>query len=948
MQTVSYTYISGDIFHYGHLRLLEEAKKVADYHICGLLSDKLCLDWNGNLVMKYEERVAILKALSCVDEIIEQPIIDPTRNLKEIHKRFSGAKIILFQGHQDWKGMPGSIFVKSIGGDVIKPEYYPRLTRSFIQNELNKSNKSTKFDIESYILGDISFFSLHDSTKANTLASLKPKLKKSFIEKIYVFTKSQWDQSSSRVLKQIRDNFKNKIVVRSSSLLEDSQYSSYAGFFHSELDVDPQDKEHVFDAVSKVISSYSKHEGNSHKDQVLVQSQTSDVAISGVVFTRDIQNRAPYYLINYNISSKTDSVTSGLACNKIEILRNVKTNELSSPWRTLLESVKEIEGLLHNLALDIEFAIKESGEVIIFQIRPLAANQKYVDTPDNKIFDSVENIIRQYVSCSKNGILDSSYSLSDMSFWNPAEIIGDRPDNLSYSIYQHLILNNAWNKGLVPLGYRKIDRPLMVRLGNKPYIEVETSFAALLPSGLEDALAEKLIRFYREKLQNNPELHDKVEFDIVHSCFSPGSNEKLIELRKVLSPSEFAKFRNSLIHLTQNIFDNYEGIVEKDLISLKTLTERRKQKTQEQGSLTLKEKISLVLELLQDAIELGTPQFARIARMAFIGHQYLKEFVSRGVITDNDADLLVSTIRTVASKLNDDYSRVVENQLSIDEFLSSYGHLRPGTYDITKLPYIKNPDYFKINHTKIKSAIYSPVISSVDFSEISNRIDLFTGNFEVSISSEQLLKFIRETTKYRESFKFEFTMNLSSALEILVEVGEQLGFDRKGLSCLSVESLKGISSSSIEDIINLWKTQTEGRKIIEEIFSYLEMPPLVFDQHDFKVLNSNYVSPNFISNKIITGEIVDIESLGADDYDMVSERIVLLENADPGYDWIFSKNIAGLITRYGGAASHMAIRCAEFNIPAAIGCGETKYKEILNRNIVHMDCAKKVLTTIRQ
>ena len=36
----------------------------------------------------------------------------------------------------------------------------------------------------------------------------------------------------------------------------------------------------------------------------------------------------------------------------------------------------------------------------------------------------------------------------------------------------------------------------------------------------------------------------------------------------------------------------------------------------------------------------------------------------------------------------------------------------------------------------------------------------------------------------------------------------------------------------------------------------------------------------------------------------------------------FFKNISGLITKNGGVNSHMAIRCQELNIPAAIGIGE--------------------------
>lgn len=66
-------------------------------------------------------------------------------------------------------------------------------------------------------------------------------------------------------------------------------------------------------------------------------------------------------------------------------------------------------------------------------------------------------------------------------------------------------------------------------------------------------------------------------------------------------------------------------------------------------------------------------------------------------------------------------------------------------------------------------------------------------------------------------------------------------------------------------------------------------------------------------------------------------KIVLLEKADPGFDWIFAQGIAGLITCYGGAASHMTIRCAEFGVPAAIGCGKKIYAYVSSLNRVCLD-----------
>jgi phosphoenolpyruvate-protein kinase (PTS system EI component) len=68
---------------------------------------------------------------------------------------------------------------------------------------------------------------------------------------------------------------------------------------------------------------------------------------------------------------------------------------------------------------------------------------------------------------------------------------------------------------------------------------------------------------------------------------------------------------------------------------------------------------------------------------------------------------------------------------------------------------------------------------------------------------------------------------------------------------------------------------------------------------------------------------------------------VLIENADPGFDWLFNLNIKGLITRFGGANSHMAIRCNELDIPAAIGVGDKIFYDLKNANHVLLDCVLK-------
>ena len=50
---------------------------------------------------------------------------------------------------------------------------------------------------------------------------------------------------------------------------------------------------------------------------------------------------------------------------------------------------------------------------------------------------------------------------------------------------------------------------------------------------------------------------------------------------------------------------------------------------------------------------------------------------------------------------------------------------------------------------------------------------------------------------------------------------------------------------------------------------------------------------------------------------------------------------------YGGANSHMAIRAAEFGLPAAIGVGEQLYKNCCNAKIIELDAAGETIRVIQ-
>lgn len=64
-----------DLLHYGHIRFLEEAKKLGDHLVVALESDENVrrMKGDGRPIHNQQQRKAMLEALTCVDEVIALP-----------------------------------------------------------------------------------------------------------------------------------------------------------------------------------------------------------------------------------------------------------------------------------------------------------------------------------------------------------------------------------------------------------------------------------------------------------------------------------------------------------------------------------------------------------------------------------------------------------------------------------------------------------------------------------------------------------------------------------------------------------------------------------------------------------------------------------------------------------------------------------------------------------
>tara|TARA_B000000557_G_C20780179_1_gene446148 strand:- start:773 stop:1168 length:396 start_codon:yes stop_codon:yes gene_type:complete len=126
------TFGTFDVFHIGHVSILERAKSYGDYLIVGVSSDDLNLSKKGRKpIYSEKDRKKIIKSLSCVDEVFSETSLE----LKRQYINDFNADILIMG--DDWKGKFDNHM------DQCEVIYLPR-TPSISTKEIIEVVKSTE------------------------------------------------------------------------------------------------------------------------------------------------------------------------------------------------------------------------------------------------------------------------------------------------------------------------------------------------------------------------------------------------------------------------------------------------------------------------------------------------------------------------------------------------------------------------------------------------------------------------------------------------------------------------------------------------------------------------------------------------------------------------------------------------------------------------------------
>ncbi|TCO43242.1 pyruvate phosphate dikinase-like enzyme [Dokdonella fugitiva] len=725
--------------------------------------------------------------------------------------------------------------------------------------------------------------------KRAMLEWLRPRLRSSRVPEGIGVAHMAWRAARGESLRAIAQRFGNALLaVRSDAAGEDATAGADAGRYRSVLGVVADDADAVARAIDAVFASYA--EAGRH-DEAFVQRQVTALQHACVAFTHALPDAAPYYVVSLAGGRRTDAVTRGDAdVDTWYVARDrAATVELPDAVRTCLDAVCEVERIAALQACEIELVIDAWGVAWLLQARalPCAQHAGHAAIAARRTVEAA--LAREAVPPL----------LGMMPDWNPAELLGEHPRPLARTLFDRLVTRRAWAIGRAALGHAAGARPLLRFHAGRPYVDVRTSFRSLLPVALDADLGARLVESACARLRAHPHLHDKVEFDVVPAALRFGFEAWFATRHAGFDAADVAAVAAALREPLRRALDHARTM------RLRSGFER---------DLGLREPAhepALLAHWLA-RVELRTAaRFAEAARQAFVLEALMRSAVEQQLLDGG----ILQRLRAAATA-----DRVGDGD---DD------HVRAGTFEISapaRREWTGGP-------RRPARAMPAPMPTARD----APRLDAALAGLGITIAPAALFAHYAAVLRTRELGKFALARAVSLGLDALGARAHACGVARDDAGWLELDAL--LDPSAEPRVLHGAIEAARRRHAVEAAVAM----PLLIDGHCLGVVHHAAGQPNYVGHGRVHGHIARVDATTLPQH-VPPGSIIAIASADPGYDWIFMREPAALLTAFGGPNSHMAIRCAAAGVPALLGVGPEAFRRMADAATLAIDFEARTWT----
>ena len=715
------------------------------------------------------------------------------------------------------------------------------------------------------------------ASKAELLHAIAPRLRHARAPFGCIVGRQRWRDARDATLAEFRHGLQGRsAAVRSSHPQEDRVGRSQAGRFLTLLDVEG---EAIGEAVDAVFASYGEP---GVADQVLLQHSLGPVEAALVACNRAPPDGADYVSVSIAHGKSTRAVTDGSAASDTWYLApDVAPGELPAPVAAALAVVREVEAHMPR-GVDFELELAWTHSCIwLLQVRPIRLPTRGDEATGRAMREVVGATLRTH---GAHGVS----LLGLMPDWNPAELLGEHPRPLGLSLFESLIADDAWWRARRMLGYARPVRPrLLCPLAGRPYVDVAASLSSLIPQGVPSALAGRLLERWIRHLAGQRHLHDRIEFDVAVTVSEFDLDARLRSAG--FDASDAALIAHALKPTTLRCLER------RRLAKLLTGFDTAGVGLRRWRAASLRVRV----EAARD--NLAVP-FATAARCDFAAQALLHSAVRRGALASERLDALLRSVGSTAGALG---AGAVLRRCR--------DNARAGTFDI-----------LAPRHREL-----APGPPAADVAERGERfalrahegrgLDRLLGEAGLTLSAAELVDVAVHAARARELGKFVFASEVSELLEIVASRAAAVGLGREAASWVPWQHWCE-PGPAVADLAEMARERHRKE-------ARLRMPALIQVGDDLAAVCCARQRPSYIGSGRVSAPLAMV-TRGGEPGGLPTAAIVAIESADPGFDWIFERAPAALLTAWGGPHSHMALRCRDLGCPAVLGIGIERFSRL--------------------